>query len=56
MGADLPRSQALTLSMKPTAAGFIIRCRADLDGDGDFAKFQANQALDGVRTTDNAIE
>ncbi len=41
----------LELRLEETRAGFELRCRGDLDGDGDRALYEANERTDGVRIT-----
>jgi len=41
----------LEIRLEGTRVGFELRCRADLDGDGDRALYEANERTDGVRIT-----
>ncbi len=47
--ALLPRRDDLWLSLRPSEEGFEITCRSDVDGDGDWALFQANEHVEGLR-------
>lgn len=45
----LPRRDDLWLKLRPSRTGFQITCRSDEDGDGDWALFQANEDVEGLR-------
>lgn len=47
--ADLPRGDDLWLSLKGYSGGFEITCRSDEDGDAQWALFQANEHVQGLR-------
>lgn len=51
----MPGVEGVSLSLLPTRTGFDIRCRADLDGDGNPAMYQANERIDGVRTSADGV-
>jgi hypothetical protein len=47
--AHLPTVPTLNLSIAPARGGFELQCRADLDGDGATALYEANTSIAGVR-------
>jgi ribosomal protein L40E len=53
--AMLPRRDDLWLKLRPTATGFEITCRSDLDGDGEWTLFQANEDVEGLRISRAAV-
>lgn len=47
--------EGLEFTLEQTRDGFDLRCRADLDGDGDRALYSANEAVAGVRISPTGV-
>jgi hypothetical protein len=47
--------EGLEMRLEETTDGFELRCRADLDGDGDRALYEANERTAGVRITASGV-
>ena len=47
--SHMPTTPSMSLVLEPTRSGFELQCRADLDGDGKDALYEANLHIDGVR-------
>ncbi len=47
--ADLPRGDTMWLKLRGYKDAFEITCRSDEDGDGEWALFQANDEVPGIR-------
>lgn len=48
-------ADGLDIRVEQTRSGFELRCRADLDGDGDRALYEANDRTTGVRITADGV-
>jgi len=49
-------TEGIELTLERTRDGFDIRCRADMDGDGDRALYSANEAVTGVRISPLGVQ
>lgn len=51
----MPTIPSMSLLLSRTRSGFELQCRADLDGDGAHALYEANLQIDGVRISPQGV-
>ena len=53
--SHMPTTPSMSLRIDPSRSGFELQCRADLDGDGASALYEANLQTDGVRISPQGV-